>query len=189
MRSYRIRLSPIPSDLRSRQVDPPAGNAEEAERLIEILVRDLAEPGALFPSSAHQPAAESSICVRPDPLIDVHDRPLIEVATPAAKQAADAGYRVLGFVGVPLARRPHVDSSKQALHRFLRRPGADIWAPILTEEATDRVAEKVNNSSGSRAIRVLAVFTSNPSRVISTDIRAASAAGRARVGAERGRGT
>src|SRR6476620_10410731 len=81
VRSYRIRLSPIPSDLRSRQVDPPAGNAEEAERLIEILVRDLAEPGALFPSSAHQPAAESSICVRPDPLIDVHDRPLIEVAT------------------------------------------------------------------------------------------------------------
>jgi hypothetical protein len=27
-----------------------------------------------------------------------------------------------------------VDSSKQALHRFLRRPGADIWAPILTEK-------------------------------------------------------
>jgi hypothetical protein len=26
VRSYRIRLSPIPSDLRSRQVDPPAGD-------------------------------------------------------------------------------------------------------------------------------------------------------------------
>jgi hypothetical protein len=36
-----------------------------------------------------------------------------------------------------------VDSSKQALHRFLRRPGADIWAPILTEEATDRVSRPV----------------------------------------------
>ena len=49
VRSYRIRLSPVPSDLRSRQVDPPAGNAEEAERLIEIRP-DLAEPAPCSPA-------------------------------------------------------------------------------------------------------------------------------------------
>ena len=99
----RIRLSPVPSNLRSRQVGTPAGDAVEAERLVEILVRDLAEPGASSSRAAHQPATDTSIRVRSDKLIDVHDRPLIEVAAPAAKHAADAGHRALGFVGVPLS--------------------------------------------------------------------------------------
>jgi hypothetical protein len=46
MQISRIRLSPVPSDLRSRQVDAPPWDTEEAERLVEILVWDLAEPSA-----------------------------------------------------------------------------------------------------------------------------------------------
>ena len=42
----RIRLSPVPSNLRSWQVAAVSRDGVEAERLIKILVRDLAEPGA-----------------------------------------------------------------------------------------------------------------------------------------------
>jgi len=46
VRISRIRLSPVPSNLRSWQVAALSRDGVEAERLIEILVRDLAEPGA-----------------------------------------------------------------------------------------------------------------------------------------------
>ena len=46
VRISRIRLSPVPSNLRSWQVAAVSRDGVEAERLIEILVRDLAEPGA-----------------------------------------------------------------------------------------------------------------------------------------------
>src|SRR5271167_4200062 len=46
VRISRIRLSPAPSNLRSWQVAALSRNGVEAKRLIEILVRDLAEPGA-----------------------------------------------------------------------------------------------------------------------------------------------
>ncbi len=46
-RISRIRLSPAPSGLRSRQVGASSRDAVQAERLVEILVRDLGEPGAI----------------------------------------------------------------------------------------------------------------------------------------------
>src|SRR5271167_4295899 len=46
VRISRIRLSPVRSNLRSWQVAALSRDGVEAERLIEILVRDLAEPGA-----------------------------------------------------------------------------------------------------------------------------------------------
>src|SRR5271154_5085919 len=46
VRISRIRLSPAPSNLRSWQVAALSRDGVEAERLVEILVRDLAEPGA-----------------------------------------------------------------------------------------------------------------------------------------------
>jgi hypothetical protein len=46
VRISRIRLSPVPSNLRSWQVAAVSRDGVEAERLIKILVRDLAEPGA-----------------------------------------------------------------------------------------------------------------------------------------------
>src|ERR1700685_698294 len=42
MQISRIRLSPIPSDLRSRQVDASPWDAEEAARPAQILFRELA---------------------------------------------------------------------------------------------------------------------------------------------------
>ena len=46
VRISRIRLSPVPSNLRSWQVAALSRDGVEAERRIEILVRDLVEPGA-----------------------------------------------------------------------------------------------------------------------------------------------
>jgi hypothetical protein len=46
VRISRIRLSPVPSNLRSWQVAAVSRDGVEAERLIKILVRDLVEPGA-----------------------------------------------------------------------------------------------------------------------------------------------
>ena len=65
MRNYRIQLSPVPSDLRSRQVGETHWNVVKAERLVEILVRDLAEPGAFSSRASDQPAANPPIGVGP----------------------------------------------------------------------------------------------------------------------------
>jgi len=46
VRISRIRLSPVPSNPRSWQVAALSRDGVEAERFIEMLVRDLAEPGA-----------------------------------------------------------------------------------------------------------------------------------------------
>ena len=46
VRISRIRLSPVPSNVRSWQVAAVSRDGVEAERLIKILVRDLVEPGA-----------------------------------------------------------------------------------------------------------------------------------------------
>ena len=46
MQISRIRLSPVPSNLRSCQVAAVSRDGVEAKRLIKILVRDLAESGA-----------------------------------------------------------------------------------------------------------------------------------------------
>src|SRR3984893_3853768 len=78
MQISRIRLSPVPSDLRSRQVDASPWNAVEAERLVEILVWDLAEPNASSSRAAHQPAADPSFRVCPNELIDFYDRTLVK---------------------------------------------------------------------------------------------------------------
>jgi hypothetical protein len=84
VRSYRIRLSPDPSNLRARQVSTSRQNAIEAKRLIEVLVRDLGEPGALPSCPTHQPAAEPSFGIGSNQRIGPNHRPLIEVTTPAA---------------------------------------------------------------------------------------------------------
>jgi hypothetical protein len=47
-RHARIRLSPVPSDLRSRQVGAPAWDREKTECLYETLERDLADLTALM---------------------------------------------------------------------------------------------------------------------------------------------
>src|SRR4051812_1022472 len=143
MRSYRIRLPPVPSDLRSRQVDTTSRHSVEAECLVKILVRDLGEPGACPSRSSHQPAAAPPFGIGSDKLVGWQDRSLVEVATPAPNHAADAGDRVRRLIRIPLARCPLMDSSEQALHRLPRRPGPDIRAPVFAVEATDRVAEEV----------------------------------------------
>ena len=51
VRNYRIRLSPIPSDLRPRQVAESHRDVVQAECSVEILVRDLGNPGASLPST------------------------------------------------------------------------------------------------------------------------------------------
>src|SRR5580704_10022198 len=80
----RIRLSPVPSNLRSRQVDTSRRNAIEAECLVEILVWDLPKPDASSFRAAHQPAADPSFSVCSNELIDFYDWPLVKVAAPAA---------------------------------------------------------------------------------------------------------
>src|SRR3954471_20526091 len=110
MQISRIQLSPVPSDLRSRQVDAPPRDAVEAECLVEILVWDLAEPNASSPRTAHQPAADPSFRVCPDEVIEFDDRPLVKVATPASYHAADARYRAGRFVRIPLTCSPLVDT-------------------------------------------------------------------------------
>jgi hypothetical protein len=84
VRISRIRLSPVPSDLRSRQVDTSRWNAVEAECLVKILVWDLAKPDASSFRAAHQPAADPSFSVCSNELIDFYDWPLVKVAAPAA---------------------------------------------------------------------------------------------------------
>src|SRR4029450_11535203 len=66
VRISRIRLSPDPSDLRSWQVDAALRNAIEAECPVQVLVRDLAEPGASSSRAAHQPTADPAVRVGPD---------------------------------------------------------------------------------------------------------------------------
>ena len=119
MQISRIRLSPVPSDLRSRQVDASPWNAVEAERLVEILVWDLAEPNASSSRAAHQPAADPSFRVCPNELIDFYDRTLVKVAAPAAYHAADAGHRAGRFIRIPLTRGPLVDTPDKLFTAFL----------------------------------------------------------------------
>jgi hypothetical protein len=118
MQISRIRLSPIPSDLRSRQVDASPWDAEEAERLVEILVWDLAEPSASSSLASHQPAADPSFSVCSNKLINLYDRSLVKVAAPATYHAADASHRADRFIRIPLPRRPLMDTFEQALHRL-----------------------------------------------------------------------
>ena len=118
VRLSRIRLSPDPSGLRPRQVGTSQRDSKEAKRLVEILVRDLGEPGASTSRSAHQPAAHPTLRVSSNQMIDSNDGPLIEVATPAAQEAADAIYRGRGCVGIPLRGCPFVDSLEQSAYSF-----------------------------------------------------------------------
>ena len=106
VRISRIRLSPDPSDLRSRQVGTSLRDAVEAERSIQVLVRDLAEPGTSSSRAAHQPAPDPAIRLAPDAVMDLHDRPLVEVAAPAAKHAAEARHRADRVIQVPSRRGP-----------------------------------------------------------------------------------
>src|SRR5271156_1976660 len=80
VRISRIRLSPVPSNLRSWQVAALSWDGVEAERLIKILVRDLVEPGAFASRSPQQPATDSSLGVSVDEVVDRDDRPLVKVA-------------------------------------------------------------------------------------------------------------
>jgi hypothetical protein len=84
VRNYRIRLSPIPSDLRPRQVVQPHWHVVSAERSVEVLVRDLGNPGASLAGAARQPATDPPLSVFADELVGVENRALVEVSTPAA---------------------------------------------------------------------------------------------------------
>jgi hypothetical protein len=55
----RVRLSLRPSGFRSRHFGTPLQNLKEANRFVEIPVRDLGEPGASFSGAAHQPVLDS----------------------------------------------------------------------------------------------------------------------------------
>ena len=92
----RIRLSPVISSLRVRQVGAPVlGQFVEAEPFIEVRVGVLAIPRAPPSASSHQPASDAPLRVEPDRAVDRHDRPLVEVRGPAP----DHGVQPLDPVG------------------------------------------------------------------------------------------
>jgi hypothetical protein len=62
-RHARIRLSPVPSDLRSRQVGAPAWDRVETKCLVKILGRDLADPAVFVSRPTCQPAPDPPLCV------------------------------------------------------------------------------------------------------------------------------
>jgi len=92
VRIARIRLSPASSDLRSRQVGAATRQGVEAERLVEILVRVLAIPGARLPAASHQPALQTSLDIPAHQLVGRKDRPLAEIRGPATEQPIDGGH-------------------------------------------------------------------------------------------------
>ncbi|MBA3761584.1 MAG: hypothetical protein H0X07_13745, partial [Gemmatimonadales bacterium] len=63
----RIRLSPASSSLRAWQVGAMERQGIEAERLVEVLVRVLAVPGACLSAASHQPS------LKPPLYIPTHD--------------------------------------------------------------------------------------------------------------------
>src|SRR3954462_5133995 len=83
MQIARIRLSPASSSLRTRQVDPAPWQGVEAERLVEILVRIWAIPGACLATASHQPALQTPLYIPTHQLVDRQNRSLVEVLGPA----------------------------------------------------------------------------------------------------------
>src|SRR5437660_3066711 len=81
------------SSLRSRQVSATGRDIVEAECLVEMLVRDLIESHSSASRSPHQPTTDPPLGVSTDEIIDGHDRSLIEIAAPAAKQPTEHSYR------------------------------------------------------------------------------------------------
>ena len=63
----RIRLSPASSSLRAWQVGATERQGVQAERLVEVLVRVLAVPGACLSAASHQPS------LKPPLHIPAHD--------------------------------------------------------------------------------------------------------------------
>src|SRR4051794_20535023 len=76
MQIARIRLSPASSGLRARQVGTAPRQGIEAERLVEILVRILAIPGARLSAASDQPALKTSLHIPAYHRVDRQNRSL-----------------------------------------------------------------------------------------------------------------
>src|SRR3954466_10965940 len=86
MQIARIRLSPTSSGLRARQVGTAPRQGIDAERLVEILVRILAIPGARLFAASDQPALKTSLHIPAYLRLDRQNRSLVEILGPAAEQ-------------------------------------------------------------------------------------------------------
>jgi hypothetical protein len=91
----RTRLSLVPSGLRSRQVIATSRNAEEPERVVQVVLRVSLEASSATSGTPHQPVPQTPFDVAPDEVVCLHDWPLVEVAAPTAQQTADDGHSVL----------------------------------------------------------------------------------------------
>jgi hypothetical protein len=65
-RISRTRLLPIPSSLRSRQVSAALRDTEKPERFMQVVLRELPKAAPVFPRTAHQPVAQSTIKLSAD---------------------------------------------------------------------------------------------------------------------------
>src|SRR5207237_787579 len=60
-------------------------NLVEPERIMQVLLREALETATVISGSPHQPVSQPTIDVFADQVVGFHDRPLIEVAAPAAQ--------------------------------------------------------------------------------------------------------
>jgi hypothetical protein len=105
-------------------------------------------------ASPPQPVSQPAINVFADQVVGFHDRPLIEIATPATQEAAEVGDCVLGGVRVRSSRRSIVDPFEQALDGFLGRTRTNVGSSLLSVELAERIAEEGDVSqSDSRRYR------------------------------------
>jgi hypothetical protein len=82
VRSYRIRLSPVPSCLRSWQVGAARRDVKEPKLFVQVFLRESLEASVVAARTPPQPVSQTAIYVSSDEVIRVHDWPLIEVSAP-----------------------------------------------------------------------------------------------------------
>src|SRR5262249_39246634 len=135
-------------------VDASPWYAVEDERLVEILVWDLAEPNASSSRAAHQPAADAPFRVCPNEFIDFYDRALVKVATPAAamvmpdqQEALEVAVRQEGRDPSAAVRECPLDGVKhtpiddprgQALHQGPVQDRGQVVAQVSASTTTRR---------------------------------------------------
>jgi hypothetical protein len=81
----------LSSSLRARQVGTTARQDKEAERLVEILVRILAVPGAHLSAASHQPSLQTPLNIPAYQLVGRENRALVEILGPTAEKPIEGG--------------------------------------------------------------------------------------------------
>ena len=61
-------------------------NAEEPERVVQVVLRVSLEASSATSGTPHQPVPQTPFDVAPDEVVCLHDWPLVEVAAPTAQQ-------------------------------------------------------------------------------------------------------